>query len=283
MKKIIVANWKMNGGFEEADIWVKSFGSLSLQNKDKLKELEIVLCPPSIMIDYIDSELMEDGFKKLDLLMQYQNKDITQYTDDELTKIIFNERLVSLGAQDCHFEDAGSFTGDISAKMLKKVGCEYIIVGHSERRVGHFETSEIIAKKAKTAIVQELVPIICVGESKEIRDQNKHLEFIYKQVMHSIPADIKFEKMIVAYEPIWSIGTGIVPSIEQISEVAKLIKKIFVEKFHDMADEYHVLYGGSVNSENSKEILSIPYINGLLVGKASLDADEFYAICSSAF
>ena len=232
MKKIIVANWKMNNTFEEADAWLDAALPQMVDKKAQLENVEIVLCPPVFMTDYIDSELMESGFKKLETLLEYQKKDISQISEEELTKIVLSERAIRLGAQDCHFESSGSFTGDVSAMMLKRIGCEYVIVGHSERRTTHFETNEIVAKKAQAAVVEDIIPIICVGEDKATRDQNKHLEFVYKQIKNSIPKDVKFRKLIIAYEPIWSIGTGVTPTLIQIAEMAKLIKKIFDEIKH---------------------------------------------------
>ena len=280
-KKIIAANWKMNHAFEEADSWLEVFLKNAAEKKSELAEVEAVICPPVFMIDYIDSELMESGFQKLEMLLKYQNKDASQMSEEEITKIVLSERPLQLGAQDCHFETSGSFTGDISAEMLQKIGCEFVILGHSERRAGHVESDELVAKKVRAAIAKDLIPIICVGESKETRDQNKHLEFVYRQIMNSVPWDIKFEKLIIAYEPIWSIGTGLVPTLDQIAEMAKLIKKIFDEKMSGLAEQYFTLYGGSVTSQNSAEILAIQNINGLLVGKASLDAEEFLKICLS--
>ncbi len=280
-RKIIAANWKMNHTFEEADSWLEVFLKNATEKKSQLTDVEAVLCPPVFMIDYIDSELMESGFQKLEMLLRYQNKDASQMSEEEITKIVLSERPLQLGAQDCHFENSGSFTGDISAEMLQKIGCEFVILGHCERRAGHFESDELIAKKVRAALAKDLIPIICVGENKETRDQNKHLEFVYRQIMNSVPWDVKFEKLIIAYEPIWSIGTGIVPTSDQIKEMAKLIKKIFDEKMSGLAQQYFTLYGGSVNSQNSAEILAIENINGLLVGKASLDAEEFLKICLS--
>ncbi len=280
-RKIIAANWKMNHAFEEADSWLEVFLKNATEKKSQLTDVEAVLCPPVFMIDYIDSELMESGFQKLEMLLRYQNKDASQMSEEEITKIVLSERPLQLGAQDCHFENSGSFTGDISAEMLQKIGCEFVILGHCERRAGHFESDELIAKKVRAALAKDLIPIICVGENKETRDQNKHLEFVYRQIMNSVPWDVKFEKLIIAYEPIWSIGTGIVPTSDQIKEMAKLIKKIFDEKMSGLAQQYFTLYGGSVNSQNSAEILAIENINGLLVGKASLDAEEFLKICLS--
>ncbi|OFW80128.1 MAG: hypothetical protein A2887_06550 [Alphaproteobacteria bacterium RIFCSPLOWO2_01_FULL_40_26] len=281
MKKIIAANWKMNHDFDETDIWLDSFFQNYTANYDKLQNVEMVLCPPSILLDYIDSELMEDGMGFFEELIKKEGRKAEDFSAEEITEIVVGSRPIKLGAQDCHFEESGSFTGDISAKMLSKVGCQYVISGHFERRTNHFESNEMVAKKALSAVNAKLIPIICVGESKEIRDANKHLEFVYKQVMQSVPKEAKFEKMVIAYEPIWSIGTGITPTSAQIAEIANLMKKIFAEKFSSRADEYFMLYGGSVAAKNSKEILAIAGIGGLLIGKASLDASEFINICLS--
>lgn len=278
-RKIIVANWKMNHAFEEADSWLEFFLEKSAEKKDQLAETSVVLCPPLFMIDYIDSELMENGFKKLEMLLKYQGRDVAQMTEEEITDIVLRERPLGLGAQDCHFENSGSFTGDVSAEMLQKIGCEYVILGHCERRAGHFESNEIVAKKVKAALEKNLIPIICVGENAEVRNAARHLEFVYEQIISSVPAELKFTKLVIAYEPIWSIGTGVVPSMEQIAEMAKFIKKIFDEKMAGCAEQYFTLYGGSVTSQNSAEILAIENIDGLLVGKASLDAEEFMKIC----
>lgn len=279
-KKIIVANWKMNHGFDEADQWIatvnKNFAEFDLSNT------EVILCPPTYIIDYIDGELMESGFKKLENMIASNEKSAADISDLDLTSIVLNDRYVKLGAQDCHFQQQGSFTGDISAWMLKKVGCDYVILGHSERRLNHYETNKIIAKKITAALEQDLIPIICVGEDQETRGQDKYMEFIYKQIMHSIPQDAKFKKLIIAYEPIWAIGTGNVATLPQIEEVAALIKKIFDRKLAGIAKEYYILYGGSVDKSSSKEILSIPGIDGLLVGKASLNGQEFSEIVKSA-
>lgn len=281
MTKIIAANWKMNNAFEEADAWLEIFLPKAAENKTQLQAVEIVLCPPVFMIDYVDSELMEVGFQKFETILKYQNRDISEYSEADLTSMVLSERPLKLGAQDCHFATSGSFTGDVSAESLHKIGCEYVILGHSERRSGHFETSEIVAKKVKAALDESLTPIICVGESKEIRDQNQHLEFVRDQILKSIPVGEEFGKLVIAYEPIWSIGTGVVPSLEQISEMTEFIKKIFDEKFSESAKQYFMLYGGSVTAQNSKEILAIENVGGLLVGKASLDAEEFFKICVS--
>ena len=277
--KIIVANWKMNNGFDETDKWLEEFLLLQAKSSFNPEELKVVVCSPNILLDYIDSELMEDALVNLEENMSAQKKSLEDFDENELNEIIIESRPISLGGQNCHFAQSGSYTGDVSAKMLKEVGCEYVILGHSERRENCFESDEIVAKKINSALSENLIPIICVGESKEIRDKNQHLEFIEKQILASISADSNFDKLIIAYEPIWAIGTGVVPDKLQILEVANLVQKLFTTKFQQNAKAHYLIYGGSVNGNNSSEILEIEGIDGLLVGKASLDALEFSKIC----
>lgn len=269
--KIIAANWKMNHDFDEADTWLDSFFHHYSAKYEQLKDVEMVLCSPSILLDYLDSELMEDGFQLLEKIAQKDGRKIEDFSAEELNEVIVNARPIKLGGQDCHFEKSGSFTGDVSASMLKKVGCQYVILGHSERRANHFESDEIVAKKIRAALAEELIPIICVGENKEVRDGGEHLEFVRKQLLDSIPQDVIFTKLVIAYEPIWSIGTGTIPTIAEISEMMDFIKK-------NVATKSFTLYGGSVTSQNSAEILTAAGVDGLLVGKASLDVEEFVKI-----
>lgn len=280
-QKIIVANWKMNGAFEEADQWLAKFIDLYSANQEALQKVEMVVCPPSFLVDYFDSQLLDNAFDNIEKIAQDRGKNIEDFEEEELAEIVIKQRPFWLGAQDCHFENSGSFTGDLSAEMIKKIGADYVILGHSERRENHFETDEIVAKKVAAAVAQDILPIICVGESKEVRDQKKHLEFVYKQLLFSIPRGVKFMRLVIAYEPIWSIGTGIVPNSEQIAEMMKMIHKILAEKGQDLVEEFVILYGGSVTAENAKEILAIENVGGLLVGKASLDSNDFVKICLS--
>ena len=152
-KKMIVANWKMNNAFEEADQWLGTFIDLYANNKDALQNLDIVICPPSFLVDYLDSQLLDNAFDGLETIMLAQNKQIEDFSEEEIADIVVGQRPFWLGAQDCHFENAGSFTGDLSAEMVKKIGADYVILGHSERRENHFETDEIIAKKVAAVMI----------------------------------------------------------------------------------------------------------------------------------
>jgi triosephosphate isomerase len=278
--KIIIANWKMNHGFEEVDEWIEAFYKVYSKNLASEKLVEVVLCPPSVLLDYIDSELIEDGFHFLEYVADKQGRTAEDFEVDEISKYIYEARPLKLGAQDCGIEESGQYTGDISVKLLREVNCEYVIVGHSERRKYYHETNEIVAKKALIASKNNITPIICVGESKEIRDQNKHFEFVKEQLLNSIPL-INSNKIIVAYEPIWAIGTGETAQASQIEEMVKFIYEVYKNEVAQFVGEFLVIYGGSVNSENSSQILNIKGVEGLLVGKASLNVEEFTKILMS--
>ncbi len=273
-KKIIIANWKMNSSFDEAQIWIENL-SQKLIGKNVQTLPEIVLCPPSIMIDYIDGLLIENEFEEIEKM----HSDVEQIEEKELEKLIASLRLIKLGGQDCHHNDKGAFTGEISAKMLKDCGGWYVILGHSERRQHCKETDQIIAQKISAAVKENLVPILCVGESKKQREQGVYKDFIINQIENSLPQNLLIKRLIVAYEPIWSIGSGVTPTIAEIEEIADLIKQELQQRKN--ISEFQILYGGSVNSENSGEILNTKNINGLLVGGASLDDREFFKIICS--
>ena len=271
-KNIIIANWKMNISFDEAQNWLENIDKKLRKVPQNLPE--IVLCPPSIMIEYIDGFFMENEFEAIEKLQQ----NIDEIKEAEIEKLSDKIRLIKLGGQDCSFEDKGAFTGDISATMLKDAGAKYVILGHSERRQHYLESDQIIAKKIICAKKQNLVPILCVGESKEKRDQGDYQEFIINQLKNSLPKDIKIKDLVIAYEPIWSIGSGIIPTTKEIEEIATLITKKI--KNNNNISNFKVVYGGSVGNNNSKEILAINNINGLLVGGASLKPEEFFKILS---
>ncbi len=185
---------------------------------------------------------------------------------------------IQLGAQDCVAPESGAHTGDISAAMLKSVGCTYVIVGHSERRHAHRESDIQVKMKAEAVEKAGLSPIVCVGESLEEREEGRAVEVVTEQVLASIPEAC--DGLVVAYEPVWAIGTGKVPSNEQITEMHLSIHMaIRAQKGDDFA--VRVLYGGSVKPKNATEILSQEGVDGALVGGASLQADSFLAICEA--
>ncbi|MBQ6012197.1 MAG: triose-phosphate isomerase [Alphaproteobacteria bacterium] len=178
---------------------------------------------------------------------------------------------ISIGAQDVSNHDNGAYTGDISATMLKDAGAQYVIVGHSERRLYHFETNEIVREKATIAIKNNIIPIICVGETMEEKNAGHTIAVIKKMLLESIPDNGEF---IVAYEPRWAIGSGLTPTESEIITAVKTV-------FDALPNPMPILYGGSVNANNAQRIVSIPYVDGLLIGGASLKSETFLPIIKS--
>lgn len=238
MTPLIAGNWKMNGllaSRTEIDL-------LAAMIKDQgMPDCEIVICPPAT--------LLFPAMKHV------------------------HDTPIQLGAQDCHWDLSGAHTGDISALMIKEAGCAYVIVGHSERRSGHGEhgeRSQQVAAKAKTAIEQDIKPIICVGESLDEREAGKARIHVLDQVKKSLPRECPPDKVSIAYEPMWAIGTGKTATPDDIAEMHGWIREHLVERLGRAGKTMRILYGGSVNAENAKEILSTPNVNGVLVGGASL-------------
>ncbi len=192
---------------------------------------------------------------------------------------------IQLGAQNMHWEEKGAFTGEISPPMLLTAGCKYVILGHSERRGYFSETDELVNSKLKSALKFGLSPIVCVGEKLEQREANKTEEIIESQVAGAFKdLDVRqVAKTVVAYEPIWAIGTGKTATPQQANEVHLFIREIFSSRFdRESAQSINILYGGSVKPDNSRELLDMPEIDGALVGGASLDAESFEKIVKSA-
>ena len=235
--KLIVGNWKMNGLMADSKQRVEALmGS-------KSTAFDMVLCPPATMINAL-------GW----------------WTKDSALKI---------GGQDCHAQASGAFTGNISAQMLKDLGCTHVIVGHSERRQYHKETSSEVAAKAKAAHEAGLIAIICIGETDAERTAGRANEVVSEQLAASVPDCATVENTVIAYEPVWAIGTGKVASSEDIKGIHALIRDKSTVKAK-------ILYGGSVKGSNAAEILHLPNVDGVLVGGASLKADEFLSIANAA-
>lgn len=188
--------------------------------------------------------------------------------------------LVALGAQDCHAADGGAHTGDVSAAMLRDVGCTYVIVGHSERRADHGETDEQVRAKAAAVRAAGLVPIVCVGETEAQRDAGATLDVVGRQVEGSIPDGLDGITLVVAYEPVWAIGTGRTPTVDDVAAVHAHIRKTLAGRTNDAAG-VRILYGGSVKPSNAAELLAVADVDGALVGGASLKAADFLAIARS--
>lgn len=188
---------------------------------------------------------------------------------------------VALGAQDCSLKDSGAFTGEISAAMLKDCGCSYVILGHSERRQYHGESDEVVAEKAKKAHQNSLVSIICVGETEGERASGIHREVVMNQLSQSIPEGSTPSNLVIAYEPVWAIGTGKTATLDDIKDMHAVIRHFLQEKL-DNSDSIRILYGGSVKADNAREILAVEHVDGALVGGASLKADQFLTIVAAA-
>lgn len=198
--------------------------------------------------------------------------------------LIRNEKQFKLAAQNCHHEKWGAYTGEISAEMLASAGCEYVILGHSERRTYFGENDKLIADKIDVALSAGLIPIFCCGESLDERNAGKHFEVLEKQLsdaaFHLSKAD--FQKMVIAYEPVWAIGTGITATPGQAQEMHSFIRNEIEEKYgKDTADSTTILYGGSCNAQNARPLFSQPDIDGGLIGGASLKSREFTEIVKS--
>lgn len=250
MKKMIIAgNWKMNTLPDEAENLAKNILS-GLQ--DKRISTEVVVCPP--------------------------------YTNLQHVSAIVKGSNIKLGAQNCFYELKGAFTGEISIPMLKYFDVDYIIIGHSERRTYFGESDELINKKAKAILENKIKPIICIGETLSERQQGKTFEILFNQIdkcLRDLNSD-DFKNIIIAYEPVWAIGTGISATKEQIEEAHNKIKEYIGNFFNVSNDDIVLQYGGSVTAENSNEILSIENVNGALIGGASLKSDVFLKIIEIA-
>jgi triosephosphate isomerase (TIM) len=191
---------------------------------------------------------------------------------------IAGKSVVALGGQDTHAIASGAYTGNVSAEMLKDAGAEFVIVGHSERRSGHGERDADVKAKAEAALRAGLIPIICVGESEAERDAGWTIDVVSRQIAGSVPESATPETVVIAYEPVWAIGSGRTPTIEEIRNVHAAIRDALVKRFGDTARGFRILYGGSVKPSNATEILRIPGVDGALVGGASLKADDFLGI-----
>jgi triosephosphate isomerase len=244
-KALVAGNWKMNG-VKSSVSELKSL--IELINGETAPNCDVLLCPPATLIgSFVD---------------------------------VANGKAVHIGAQDCHVNVSGAHTGDISAAMIKDMGGTHIIVGHSERRADHFETSELVRNKAEAAHKQELTAIVCIGETEAQRKAGDTIKVVVEdQLLKSLPENAAPENTIVAYEPVWAIGTGLTPTVEDVAEVHTSIRNALVERFgNEVGNGFAILYGGSVKPGNAKELMSADNVNGALVGGASLKAVDFNGI-----
>lgn len=246
-KKIIAGNWKMNKTPSEGAALVKE-----IAEKTKGAACDVVVCPTAVCLD----------------------------------KVVANAGSeVKVGAQNVHFEESGAFTGEVAANMLKEVGVTYVIVGHSERRQYFGETDETVNKRAKAALAGGLLPIICVGETLTEREQGVMEETVRRQTKIAFLGIDKedAEKTVIAYEPVWAIGTGKTATADQAQEVCAIIRDTVKGLYgEETAEKIRIQYGGSMNAKNAAELLSKPDIDGGLIGGASLKSEDFSIIVKAA-
>jgi triosephosphate isomerase len=246
-RKLIAGNWKMNGQRADGLALAREVAARAADLGRSAPE--ILICPPATLIALIAETLAGTA--------------------------------VLLGGQDCHAKPSGAHTGDIAAPMLADLGCRYVIVGHSERRTDHGETSAAVRAKAEAALAAGLSAIVCIGETLAERDAGRTLEVIKTQLAGSLPAGATAANTVVAYEPVWAIGTGRTATTAQVAEVHTLIRHELAGRVRD-ADGVRILYGGSVKPSNATELLAVRDVDGALVGGASLKADDFMAIARGA-
>lgn len=220
----------------------------------------------------------KDGYEYVDIALTVPFTDLRS-----IQTLVEGDKLkITYGAQDVSEHDNGAFTGDVSAAMLEKLGCSWVVVGHSERREYHGETNEQVAAKAAKAIEHGIVPIVCVGEPLEVREKGEHVSYVVRQARESL-AGVDLSRAVIAYEPVWAIGTGKVASAEDAQEVCHGIRELVRELSDDaVADQIRILYGGSVKADTVAEIIGQPDVDGGLVGGASLDGQDFAKLAAAA-
>lgn len=241
MKGLVIANWKMNASLVAVQVFAEKW-----QKLPALTNVETVICPPGPYLQAVKSAL-----------------------------------ALGLGAQDASAHVAGAYTGEVSAEMLRELGCQWAIVGHSERRAYHGESSRVVAAKAVAVVSAGLCPVVCVGETLAERDQGRHEEVVAEQLAASL-AGVSPESLVVAYEPVWAIGTGVTATAEQADGMHGVIRTRLNGVYGSEASGIRVIYGGSVKPENAGELFACENIDGALVGGASLEAESFWKIAQAA-
>jgi triosephosphate isomerase (TIM) len=247
LRPLIAGNWKMNGSRAKTEALISDLKARLASEPEVAADL--LVCPPATYLT--------------------QAAKLTEGSG------------IAVGGQDCHTRQSGAHTGDVAAAMLADCGCRYVILGHSERRADHGESSEVVAAKAKAAHEAGLIAIVCVGETEAERDRGATLDTISSQLEGSVPADADAANLVIAYEPVWAIGSGRTPTPDDVAIVHAHIRGLLKAWFKDGA-EMRILYGGSVKASNAASLMHVPEVNGALVGGASLKAEEFWAIALAA-
>jgi triosephosphate isomerase (TIM) len=245
IRPLIAGNWKMNG----LKAATAEFDAMLAGAAKVAAKVDLLVCPPATLI--------------------------AAYAERAKTSA-----ALRVGAQDCHPKASGAHTGDISAEMLADVGAQAIIVGHSERRADHGETDALVRQKAEAAWRAGLVAIVCIGETREQRDAGKTLEVCGTQLLGSLPDGATAGNLVVAYEPVWAIGTGLTPTPSDVEQVHRFIRDSLTKRFNGEGSRIRILYGGSVKPSNAAELMGVADVNGALVGGASLKAADFLAIAA---
>jgi triosephosphate isomerase len=243
IRPLIAGNWKMNGLKSS----LTEFEAMLAGAADVAAKADLLVCPPATLI-----------------------ADFAQRARDA--------RTLAIGAQDCHVKPSGAHTGDLSAEMLADAGARAIIVGHSERRADHGETDIEVRQKAEAVWRAGLTAIVCIGETQHQRDQGQTLDICRGQLNVSLPDGVRSDNLVVAYEPVWAIGTGLTPTIQDVEQIHKFIRELLIARFKGEGAKTRILYGGSVKPSNAAELMAVANVNGALVGGASLKAADFLAI-----
>ena len=250
IRALVAGNWKMNGSKKELSELRKLATALKPSKSKGRVKADVMICPPATLLPRMADQ---------------------------------KAKGIALGGQDCHANISGAHTGDISADMLKQAGAKAVIIGHSERRADHGETDKQVRAKVEAAHRAGLLAIMCVGESLKQRKAGETLKVVQGQLRGSLPAGCTAKNTVIAYEPVWAIGSGLTPTAAQVGEVHAALRKALVRRFGDEGAKMRILYGGSVKPANAAELMAVPHVNGALVGGASLKAQDFYGILKAYF
>jgi triosephosphate isomerase len=246
LRKLIAGNWKMNGLRADG---LALAAELARRLAGKRLGCDLLLCPPATLVHAVAEALAGSG--------------------------------IAVGGQDCHAAPSGAHTGDIAASMLKDAGCSHVILGHSERRTDHHESDAQVHAKVEAARAAGLTAIVCVGETAQQRDAGQALAVVARQLAGSLPDGLSAAQLVIAYEPVWAIGTGRTPTAADVAAVHRHIRSELAGRV-DEAARVRLLYGGSVKPDNARELLHVADVDGALVGGASLKAEDFWAIAAAA-
>jgi triosephosphate isomerase (TIM) len=247
-KKIVAGNWKMNLLKDEAQALTAEI--LGMLHDEELRDVNVILFPPFIYINTLINQ-------------------------------VAGEKRISIGAQNCSDKNSGAYTGEVAAAMLKSVGCKYVLVGHSERRSYYNESNEILIEKTNQVLSNQMTPVFCFGETLKDRESGNHFELIKSQLTETVfkLSSEEFSKIILAYEPVWAIGTGVTASPAQAQEIHFYVRNLIQDHFNEsIANNTTILYGGSCNDQNAKELFSLDDVDGGLIGGASLKSRSFINI-----